>query len=887
MDIIQILQKTITGTPEEIDQISYFLKQQQGNPEYISCLLQIISNAELEEILRLAAAIQLKLQVQNNFELPLDFTAICTLIVNSPIRVQLQLQVILYDFVQKRVDLGQIEQVISACAEFIQTDSNHALVSVLILRYLIKNYHFEPEHITFIEQFFQPISTLILSDLESEDISQFSLFIHTSLLTASKYLNIKKSSPLPAIEKSSPLPEIVKSSPLPAIENWVEIITRIINQPAYQCRPLLDKDAIKLACELFKYLHPQVNASLLLSIATHSINGASFETTAMSFKYLNPALRSNEIWPMIEQHQFDLVGGLYFRTFTLSQEDLNDINDNLLSFITTTQVSAFDERTPRNGAAKSFSDAVYNHPTLAECAVRIVLCELESFRESGDIGRAYGALQFAGFALQKAPEQFAQKTAHIIYDTALSMLQINNFIYTAGFFQFIGLKPGAFNDVSVLFKCFEAILNYPSSAENQNTNLAQQLPNQQNVLDGYIEDPTSDLVQYFASHAAANLFANFEKDTDLCIQIRSEVNNNGSIKPLLSNVLRICKLYPTDQSAVIIRHFTKFFVENIAPVATEYVNELFLIFLQYASEPSHYAPISITSCQCQISDVCRVIREQRTDVPSSYFSEALYRIEEVALQCNPRILEDVLELMACFTECITEISEPFVNVPRVLLSIIQRGDNDCINQSDVDINDNNPNPRNYTNQVIPDKPFIKVIKALIKIDPVEVTSSPQMFLPIIEIAKHFLIQFNNKSNDCVSSIPLFQLIFIKLKPYPAVGQFVQMFLEMIDQISPTFIADVVAALVYFNPVLTLQNGRNFERWMSAQYAAFLLSALSVLQCWESLPTEITQMKDQIVKKISENLAILNDNLQKNKYNEDPDIFNVSEILQAFSEINLQ
>ena len=102
MDLIEILQKTITGTPEELEETYYFLKEQQGNPEYISCLLEILSNCDIEENIRLQAAIQLKIQVQNDPDLQIDFSTICTLIGISPILIQLQLQIILYSFIKKK-----------------------------------------------------------------------------------------------------------------------------------------------------------------------------------------------------------------------------------------------------------------------------------------------------------------------------------------------------------------------------------------------------------------------------------------------------------------------------------------------------------------------------------------------------------------------------------------------------------------------------------------------------------------------------------------------------------------------------------------------------------------------------------------------------------------
>ena len=134
-----------------------------------------------------------------------------------------------------------------------------------------------------------------------------------------------------------------------------------------------------------------------------------------------------------------------------------------------------------------------------------------------------------------------------------------------------------------------------------------------------------------------------------------------------------------------------------------------------------------------------------------------------------------------------------------------------------------------------------------------------------------------------------------MKGYPSVDEFAPTFLEMLDSVdsSPAFefnlnsIIDIVAALVYFDPVLTLNCERNFEAWMSSRPAAFLLGALSVIKCWDSLSENITQIKDQIVKKINENLQIISDQLQTDDSSEDKDIFNFNEILESFSQISLE
>lgn len=882
LDLVEILQKTITGTAEEIEETSNFLSGQQGNPDYISCLLEIISNSDVEEKIRLAAAIQLKIQVQNDSSLQIEFSTICALIGNSPIRVQLQLQIILYSFVKKKVDAGEIENLASTSAELFEAGGSHALVSVLILRYLINlafkkknrpsdaNYEFIKSYIPF-EQFFEPISNLILSYFENKNILNYSLLIHSSLHMVSKYLK--------------------NIGPIASIENWVEIITQIINNPSYESPlvyespPFLDKDAIKLACYLYEYLPPEINGNLLLAIATHSIKGASFQTIAMSFRFLNLGLSSIEIWPMIEPHQYDLVGGLFFRTFTLTKQDLNDAKENLYTFISTTQVSCRNFRTPRNGAESSFLTAVQHHESLAQCAIQIVLCEFESFKDIDSleseelrlaaIGKIYGALQFATIALKNTSKAYSQKYARILYETAATMLEIDNCIYTAGFFQFISLMWESLNDVEILFRCFEAIVNLPGADNPDNP-------------DGYVEDPERDLVQYFASCAAANMLANFKKDPDFT-QIQSEVISNGSLKPLLSNVLRICKLYATDQSAGTLRLFTGFFVGNIAPVAIEYMSELFSIFLQYANDPRHYVRISITCCQVLISTVSHVIHEQREDISPSFFSEALEKIEEVALECDQIILEEVLELIACFSECMTEISEPFIKVPQVLLGIIERDEEEYTNLDCSEFDLTEPNsPSDVKDQEMPDKldplSIINVIKALIKINPDVVTSTPDMILPIFEMAKYFLAQFNNsESPDCAVSVPLFQIIFIKLKDYQSVTEFAPMFLEMLDEVDSSFLSDVVAALVYFSPTLTLISEKNFEFWMNSHPAAFLLGALRVIECWDSLHEQITQLKDQVGKKITENLQKLKDNSQTDEC-EDKDIFNFQSILESFSKI---
>ncbi|OHS95472.1 hypothetical protein TRFO_38424 [Tritrichomonas foetus] len=822
--IAAILQKTYAGTPDEMYQANdYLTSESRDNPEYVLCLLQIISNSEFDENLRLAASIQLKIQVKRGATLPLDFNGICTMIVGTPLRVQLQLQSILFLFIQKFVENArtnipsndpneEINILLNTCAQFIQTNAESALVSVLILRCIIKlrqSYEYLSTFMIAIGQFFIPISHLVASNLNEADAR---LFIHISLHAASKY---------------------AQNYQLPAIEMWVDIITQIIHQESYEIHPFLDKDAIKLAFMLYDSLPPHVNAALLMSIATHSIKGSAYQTTALSFMFLRPALQSEEIWPTIENRQFDLVGGLFFRTFILSEQDLIDVDNDLYNFISNTQITACDFRTPRNGAVTAFSAAVAKHPTLAHCAVQIVLCELDYFRESGDIGRAFGALQFGAFAIQKVNKDFAQKTAQMIYASAVQMLPINNFVYTAAFFQFIGVRADAFNDIQILFKCFEQII------------IGQH-----------------DLVLYFASYAAANLLSNFHKDA---VQIQEQLG--ASIQPLLSNVLRICKDYSTDQSAATIRHFTDFFADSIAPVATDYINELFNIFMQYASEP-HTARISITSSQVPISKICQVIKEQRPDVPPGFFTDALLRIEQIALQINSESLEEVLELMASFADNLNEISEPFLNAPNVLLQILQRVDND----PEVIAEQNEPHPSS----------FIKVIKTLIRKSP-EAVTSPQMFQPIVEMCKNFLLKFNSDNSDVENAVPLFQMVFINLKDFQPVIEIAPFFIQALDQISTTFLADVVAAFVTFNPILTLHNERNFESWMNSHSAVFLTGALSVMHKWQQLPAEITQQKEIIDKKIAENLMIL----QELSMSEEDDIFNYAEILHQFSQISVQ
>lgn len=843
MDFIHILQKTYTGTPEEIEEVSVFLKEQLGNPEYISYLLHIIANPELEDNLRLAAAIQLKIQVQNGFDIALDFQSICMLIAGTPIRVQLQVQIILSTFIQKLIESEQLDQVLQVCAQFIQTDENHALVSVLIIRCLIKlarNYEFNREVIPVIGQFFTPITQLILTNLSHEGLINAALFIHTALHAASKYAT-----------------KFNSFAPLPEIENFAQIITFIIEQPAFTNPPFLDKDAIKLAYVLFDSLPPPLSASLLMSIAAHTIKGSDFRTTSESFLFICSALTSDDIWSLIndEQNQINLVAGLFFRTFILTPQEVLDGTTDLHNFLSSTEVSACDCRTPRNGAVPAFVNALLRpgRASLAHYASEIIILQLESFRESGDIGRAYGALQFAGFSLKNAPKEFAIPTAQNIYQLALSMESINNNLFTAGIFQFIGLFPEAFTDVAILYRCFESIIaNAPPATMNF-----------------YDENPQSDLVQYFAAFAAANLLTNFrvvsKEQPTICNEIRQEVISNNSIQPLLSNVLRICKMYPTDQSAVTIRYFSDFFIDSIAPVVVDYINELFLIFLQYANDPQSARIISITTYQVKIKEICKVIRQQRPDVAATFFPEALLKIEEVSLECNPEILEDVLKLMKYFTKNITQISEPFIHVPRILYEVLQK---DYLDEMDENIP--------YY--------FVNVIKALITVSPEVVASTPQMLEPIVEIAKHFLLMLNTdnlKFEIYENVVRLFQFLFITLRPFPSIAEVFSVFIQMIKDIDPTYIADIVAAMVHYNPIMTLTNERNAERWINSHSAAFLMGALSVINVWDQLPKPITDCKKNIVDKITEHLA----NLQKQEmFVESPDIFNVQEILSTFSTI---
>lgn len=787
--IAELFHEVLNGSTEQMTYAAATLQSLEEDPQYVPNLVNIINTAEYDDNIRLSAAIQYKNRVLNGAPPYLDFEQLNTLIVTSPPLVQLQLQFVLSLFIEDIILQGQIETLLETITRFIQGDAYHALVAILILRCMVKlegkykeNAMIINQGLVSIQDIFSQLADLVGQNVDSVDCS---LFIHLTLLTASKFM--------------------VQNGEMPGIEQWIFIIQRILQSPSSQTYPYLDKDAIKLAHSFFKVLSPETSANLMMLIANHVIQGVSIKTSVFSFKYIHLALTTDSLWPYIEEHQLDLVGSLFFKVYVLSQQNLIDINDDLHNFISNTLVIT--------EASSALSFAVQKHFSLAQLAIQIVLCELASYEESGDVTTAFGALEFASVVLTRTPSQFTMQSVDLIIRSVKNLLPTDNYILLAGFFLFISVVHYEYiNDERIFLMCFEQILL-----------------------------GLHPLTQYHAAHAAANLipkFQNTQKKDELITYFGQNITN------ILSIVLSNSQYLATDRSVITIRVLFDFFIEQVVPLAFDYVNELFTFFNQLMQDVG-VKDNSITTCVISIKKVCKLIRDESED-SIAFFASALEEAENLICSVQPsNYIEDILDLITCFVNYTTQVGEPFLKVPQVLAMVVEKSGNEYISPVQV-VNIFKIFAMKCSNYLISDG----------------------LFEPMIQIANYYLASMpeyedTDYTEEEEAVITLFQIIFVLLKDSEPVKNIAPQFIDIINTMNPETINAIIAALATTAPALTFQNEANFRAWSNlTSPEALLCAAISMFNEWDTLPEYITSIKVDINQLIMKNIEILNEKLKE-------------------------
>ena len=780
--VSQLLQTAFSDAPESrmaVDTIN----QMSLDPAYQTSLVEIIRSPEFDDRLSLIASIQLKNVIISGAPISLAFEELAGLIVSSPVPVKRQLQAVLSVFI--RNSLEQIQGILQMCFEYAQNDVQHALVAVMTLRSLAK-----------IEdrQFHQSLGCvceshvfLNLANLVAENPRE-TFFIHLCLLTFARF---------------------VKITGCDAVQVWVDLILRILREETSDEFVKLDKDATKLAIALIPRLPADVNGNLLVTIATHVINGSDYGMTLCAFQYLNMVMTNDEVWPFIEDKQLDLTGGLFFRVFVLSQEELFDAERDIDHFIETTEITAYDFKTPRNGAASAFTATAKKHPTMTQLAIQLVLCELASFRESGDLGRAYGALMFASVVLSTLQGSLCEQSTKSIAEAAYGVVQASQSpILMAGFFSFLSyVKVDCLADVSLLYLCFEQILSSP-------------MP----------------LVQYFAMNAARNLLLKFKGMKN---EIKAKLGD--SLPRLLTTLLYMGKGITTYQSMISVQEFSDFFIEDMGPLSIDYVKELFSLFSQSVVDDSNRnVGMFVTRCQLSIDNVCRMIHKCTRDA-GPFFMELLLNTENVALECNPTYLEDVLKLMECVVDVCDEPAPPLLNIPKLLLSVCEK-----------------MGLASHANMV-------SIFFAMAKKSK-EMMVTPEILSPICEFAKLCVAASDSDTLIPESLVSLLQLLFVVLHEFDQIKELVTPFLQLIatkKQIVKT--QNVIAAFVTTDPAATLVSEEIVAIWLNrSDPAPFLASAMTVLSVWDSLSDNVKTCKPHLEQAVSVNKAKLEEEYRLRK-----------------------
>ena len=808
--VSQLLQTAFSETAESRSAVDQIVRL-SSNPAYVAALVEIIRDPRFDSQLTLVASIQLKNAVLSGAALEISFDDLAVLIVSAPVPVQRQLQAVLGAFVRRSLD--QIEQILQMCLAYVQKDAQHALVAVLALRALVKI-----EDVGFRQslgcvcesQVFLKLAELV------EQNPRESFMIHACLLTFARY---------------------VKISGCEAVGAWVDIVMNLLRVEVSDEYVKLDKDAVKLAIALLPHLPAEVNGSLLVMIATHVINGANYATTLYAFQYLNSALTNDEIWPYVQDKQLDLTGGLFFRMFILDQEEIMDASRDIEHFIETTEITAYDFKTPRNGAASAFTAAARKHPTMTQLAIQLVLCELASFRESGDLGRAYGALLFGPVVLSTLQEAACDQSTKSIAETAFSILQATqNPILMAGFLNFLSyVKVDCFTDVSLLYFCFDQIM-----------------------LSG------QPLIQYFAVNAARNLLLKFQPMKE---EIKAKLGD--SLIRLLTILLDMGKVVTTYQLMISVQAFSDFFSDDMGPLSIAYVKELFSLFSQSVMDDTNRTVgMWVTRCQVSIVKVCRMIHACSRDA-GQFVTELLVQTGSIALECNPTYVEDVLNLIECFVDMCDEPVPPLLNIPKLMLSLCEKF-----------------GMVTHTNMVGIFKCMTKKCK--------EMMVSPDVLSPLCEFTKLCIASYETDASILESLVTLFQIIFVSLREFDQIKSLVTPFLQLIStnkQIVKT--RNIIAAFVTTNPASTLISEEIVGIWLSrSDPAAFLASVIPVLSSWDSLPDTIKTCKPMMEDAVGVNRAKLQETYQamkeggfvsiENENTEDTDIFDFEKILHFYA-----
>ena len=326
--IVEALECSYQGNPDQITQAQEFLLEMASQPaEYSTILVNIMTNDNIQSMIRVAAAIQFKYLLSNP-EIFDHFTIdiIINIYIETIPLVQVQLQSILAQVVDKYLieDPEQgIESLLSIVENCFNSDSKHILIGIEIIRFIFKSesckvYPGIGNKENLATKYIIPQFNLLLQ-LDFSSIQPF--FVHCMLITATYLLNFSDLQPL---------------------NNWIEIIISILNQEE-ELTEGIDEDATEFAVAIIElkreFLEPQI-ATIIFNSITDRIkrNQMSYKGILCSLRYIHRFLNVDPfVENFLSQSESNLllefVTEILFEFFVLSPNSIQQINEDLFNFL--------------------------------------------------------------------------------------------------------------------------------------------------------------------------------------------------------------------------------------------------------------------------------------------------------------------------------------------------------------------------------------------------------------------------------------------------------------------------------------------------------------------------------------------------------------------------
>lgn len=831
------LQNSFQGNQQQVLDAQNFLSScMEDKPSFSSILFQILSDTATPATIKFAASIQLKYVLSDESILrKLSFEFLITIIIRCPQLAQIQLQKVLVNYLNLFLhDDGQFIQLLlsflTAC--FKDNEFPHSL-GFQVIRSILKcqKRHFQGySKADLVNEYIFPL----ISQSSNIQLNDFYI-LHHCLLTLNHLLNYTDMQPL---------------------DNWANLIISILSQDidfSIQNSTIpfkIDKDCIKFATGIIELkpmlFNPQQAAQIFVIIVNKIQNNQlSYEAVLFSLHRYIPQFLNFDRFVSQFNHtnfMFEFVTNILYQFFVLTPALVQQINEDLFSFLFSRHNSQSQDDTPVN-CSISILQKLFNKNYLLDEVSQFSLQRI-SDSENQDL---FGNVHFASIVAPFLNPAFTQTILQIIQMKISS--DTSNLLHASSLFLFTSRV--AIPSIDLFSIC----------------------------LSNLTKSDFPPIIHYFSAVSLPNFYSVFPDNADILPKILQSID----ISQIFTKLLELNSRFPTCQMSISTEESFNYFIECMVPISVPMSESLFSLYYQFLHSDDQHAK-DISSSLIQLCELMQNQMPQKVEFFNHFWQLNIQLLSEI----NPEYLDQVLSLLhgslsSFFSTSIDLQSTPLlpilIGIPNILNQLYQKNKQTLTLSTIVEI--------------------ITIISGNLHqlINPLNVLSDP-----IAEILLNALSSFSPEEefgNLLISPInKLTEVIFLVLNE----EKYFSNFLEIFTQINQPFFADSIAALATMNPIITFSNDLNFRIVVnSSSPAVFLLCMQKVFGNFGEMPANVVlsvdMLREEIVKRCADLSKIISmvqktddddddldllDQLGMEDF-EDPGIFNFEELLLFWKE----